>query len=212
MQVHNGDIITLGTVLEATGRNVEHLPTELEIAIMDNPADPNLWGAGRPTTMSTNSFYPPLDSESEADDLPARKPWKPFARDMDASYVSFVREQSSSTSINGDVVPSAQPAQPTQPSPLIDLTVDSNPWVAAEPVHTAYIEISDNDDDYDDDDDEDRSDYEFPYEYDTEDKESVNGETQISKTQITETQIPQTQIFQNTLNLVLPPLKYISDL
>ena len=45
----------------------------------------------------------------------------------------------------------------------------------------------DEDDEYydeDEDDDEERSDYEFPYEYDTEDKESVNGETQIPETQI----------------------------
>lgn len=166
---------------------------------MQTPIDHNMWVTGetRPTaTMTTNSFHAPQDSESELDEEQPVRAWKPFARDIQsAPYVeivnrpvqkvevdTFVREHSTSTSVNGNI-----PAQ----APLIDYTSE-NPWVEAPLVHMESIRIGYAAEDYDDDyyeyedeydrsDDDERSDY-IPYEYDTEDKESVNGQTQISET------------------------------
>jgi hypothetical protein len=207
--VFDGDTITLGSILEATGRSTKHLPTDLEIGIMemDGPADINSWiPAGTTTSETRNSFHAPQDSDSESEDEeqpqlpPIPTTWKPFASRPDIDIMvseshiraePFVRELSSSTSVNIEVP--AQQYQPHQAPPIIDLTTE-NLWVVPEPAHVECTQIDsgldeeyDEDEEYydeeDEDEDEEPSDYEFPYEYDTKDKESVNGETQISETQ-----------------------------
>jgi hypothetical protein len=228
-EVRDGDCIALGTVLEATGRTSEHLPTELEIGIQRVQIPITLEMSevhAATTTATTNSFHAPSgdsESEVEGDDLdnnPIRL-WKPFAMTstLDVEIIdpptvtiqnaqieeSFVREHSTSTSVNGEHTTTIlQPLLPP-PATILDLMSD-NPWVEAEPVQIECIEIhsddgeydeDDNEDDYDDDyedeyddefgygyDDEDPSDFKFPYEYDTDDKESVNEENEITETQV----------------------------
>jgi hypothetical protein len=199
----------------------QHLPTELEIGIqeMSMPFDHPIFVAGEPRPITTNSFHAPQDSDSEgADDEHPIRAWKPFIKDIqsipDVQIISppiqpvavetvvkesFIREHSTSTSVNGDI--------PTQPH-VIDLTSE-NPWVEAEPVHVECIEINSEvseddyseeyseEDDYDEYEEEERPDY-VPYEYDTEDKESVNGGTQMLAAQV-----PETQFFQTVQN---PPI------
>ena len=176
--VFDGDCITLGTILEATGRSTaQHLPTDLEVGIMeiDGRTDIDSWmpapaAAAATTTTTTietrNSFHPPQDSDSESEEEPQPQPqpirstWKPFASRPDIDIIvpeshlraePFIREHSSSTSINIELpaIHQQPPQQPQQSSPLIDLTTD-NPWVISEPVHMECIEVnSDQDGEYD---------------------------------------------------------------
>ena len=70
--VFDGDCITLGTILEPTGRSTtEHLPTDLEVGIteIDGHTDINSWMPTATTTSETrNSFHAPQDSDSESED------------------------------------------------------------------------------------------------------------------------------------------------
>lgn len=206
----------------------QHLPTELEIGIqeMSMPLDHPIFGTSEARPTTTNSFHAPQDSDSEeADDEHPIRAWKPFVKDIqsipDLQILSpptqpvvvetvvkeaFIREHSTSTSVNGEL--------PILP-PIIDLTSE-NPWMEAEPIHVECIEINseDNEDDYSDDysEEDDYDDYDedeehpdfVPYEYDTEDKESVNGEIQIPSTQV-----PETQFFQR---MESPPIVVTSFL
>lgn len=181
-EISNGDCITLGTFLEAMGRNkstttaTEHLATELEVGIqqVQIPIDQQvlLAAAGEDKTRpTTNSFHAPQDSESESDgnedeEEPTLRPWRPFTKDNDVVMQStpnieivesFAREHSSSTSINGGHGPATQQQQQQQqlPHPIIDLTMNDNAWAGnnqPRPTHTDYIEAFSDHDELEEDD------------------------------------------------------------
>lgn len=209
--VENGDCIALGTVLEYTSR--EHLPTELEIGIveMDVPIESDPWATNeRPGT--TNSFHPPdSDSEGEDNEPTASMTWRPFFSDIqtlrpppppsqppiDVDRITLppilhlpiqigaagVPDHSSTSSLSGDAIHHHH-------NPIIDLT-DGNSWAAPVPVNIVGIDsTSDRDGEYEEDneeeDDKQRSDYAFPYEYDAEDKPPIVRVTQIPDVQVFE--------------------------
>ena len=197
--VFDGDCITLGTILEATGRSTtQHLPTDLEVGIteIDGHADIDSWmpapaaAAATTTTLETrNSFHAPQDSDSDSESedeeqpqpqpqpQPIRTTWKPFASRPDIDIIvpeSHLRaepfiREHSSSTSINIELPAVQQQQPQQPPPLIDLTTD-NPWVIAEPVHMECIEVdSDQDGEYDEEE-------EYYDDYDEDEEEEVDDD------------------------------------
>jgi hypothetical protein len=209
-RIENGDSIALGTILEYTSR--EHLPTELEIGIveMDIPVEPDIWINNERPVTATNTFHAPdSDSEDDDDEPTAPATWRPFANDIPSHPPPPPSPQ---PPVDGDriTLPSILNLPGIQMSligipdltsaslnsdamhhhnhhPIIDLTV-GNSWVAPEPV----IEIgSDHNSEYDEDNEEEegnkqQSGFTFPYEYNADDKHSFNGVTQIPETQVFE--------------------------
>jgi hypothetical protein len=212
-RVQNGDVIKLGTTLEYTSHTTEkHLPTELELGIVEIDSPIANFPPTMPVLPTTNSFHAPVDSDSDSDysDGPIFLPklvLKPFATALQPPLLErsqgFDREGSSAvTSVNG-LGGEVAPSQPAQLPAMIDLT-EETPYVAVEPVHMQCISLVSDDEREEEREEEEEEytghgDYAFPYEYDTEDKESVNGE---------EFQVPETQIFTTMANppINVPPL------
>lgn len=196
-RVQNGDVIKLGTTLEYTSHTTEkHLPTELELGIVEIDSPIANFPPTMPVLPPTNSFHAPIDSDSESDDsdgpifLPklVLKPFAAAPQPLLERSQGFDREASSAvTSVNG-VGGEVAPSQPAQLPAMIDLT-EETPFVAVEPVHMECISLVSDDEHGEEPEEEEEEytghgDYAFPYEYDTEDKESVNGEFQVPETQI----------------------------
>jgi len=199
-RVQNGDVIKLGTTLEYTSHTTEkHLPTELEVGIVENDSPIANFPPTMPVLPPTNSFHALMDSDSESDDsdgpilLPTLvlKPFATAPQPLLERSQGFDREGSSAvTSVNG-VGGEVAPSQPAQLPSMIDLT-EETPYVAVEAVHMECISsVSDDEREEEREEEEEEEeeytghgDYAFPYEYDTEDKESVNGEFQVPETQV----------------------------
>jgi hypothetical protein len=124
---------------------------------------------------SSNSFHAPTESDGEEEpSTPFSHPaWKPFAAQT-APTDGLVGHSAAHPVV-------VESFAPLVDEPTVKITVgpekikESNPWVE-------HIEDSDIEyDDIDCFDDVDYPVYGFPYEYDTEDKESVNGETHVSE-------------------------------
>lgn len=205
--VQDGDVITLGTRIEprVSCHESQHLPTTIHLGIVKLPyqAENGEFAVDQmdaaPKAASTNSFHPP-DSDSEEDERPTQAhqtpmTWKPFA---DMTPIALISETKTADELQEEMMPREQSASTSsagekQGHAVVDLTLDSDPWHEA-PIDIITVneddeqmeEKSDDEaleqDDYESEEELDHQMIYIPYRYDTEDKESVNGETQIPET------------------------------
>ena len=206
--VQDGDVITLGTKIEprSSCHESQHLPTTIHLGIVKLPyqAENGEFTVDQmdvaPKAPSTNSFHPP-ESDSEEDERPTQAQqtpmtWKPFA---DMTSIALISETKTADEFQEEMMQRALSASTSssaekQGHAVVDLTLDSDSW-HAEPIDIITVNEDDEpvEEKSDDEEDPEQDDYEseeeldpqmiyIPYRYDTEDKESVNGETQIPET------------------------------
>jgi pSer/pThr/pTyr-binding forkhead associated (FHA) protein len=192
--VHNMDIITLGCRLPTKSTvsdiEIEHLPTTLEVSIVVLPYSAE--AARESRSMSTNSYHAP-ETDSEDELLPQPRVWRPFAQVFREGIVDSLpippiteKEAGHPAEINMEKSSDEQVSDVGRPG-IVDLTVSCDAWsdpvvvdVTTQPTMAHKI-AEDIHDEIDQSDAEVEHGF-VPYHYDTDDKEEINGETQVVET------------------------------